>query len=119
VELAHGLAEGGAHVVIGARRLELLEQVAGEVHEQHGVEALAVRTDVTSEQDVVALVGAAVEAFGQLDILVNNAGVTLGKPLLEHTVSDWQQVIDVNLTASFVLAREAARVMVPRARVRS
>lgn len=113
-ELAHGLAEAGARVVLAARRPELLEQVAAELREQHGAETLAVRTDVTSEEDVTALVAATVDAFGTVDVLVNNAGLTRGKPLLEHTLAEWQQVIDVNLTATFLASREAARVMVER-----
>ena len=104
----------GARVVVASRRAELLEQVASELREQHGVEAVAVPADVSDERSVVGLVAAAVDAFGTVDILVNNAGTTLLRPLLEHTLADWQPVIDVNLTGSFLAAREAARVMVPK-----
>jgi NAD(P)-dependent dehydrogenase (short-subunit alcohol dehydrogenase family) len=113
-EFAHGLAEAGASVVVASRRAELLQQVASELREQHGVEALAVPTDVSDEGSVLGLVEAAVDAFGTVDILVNNAGTTLLRPLLEHSLADWQSVIDVNLTGSFLAAREAARVMVPK-----
>ena len=113
-EFAHGLAEAGARVVVAARRTELLEQVASELRDEHGVEAIAVPTDVCDEGSVTALVTAAVDAFGAVDILVNNAGTTFLSPLLEHTLADWQQVIDVNLTGTFLASREAARVMVPK-----
>ena len=113
-EFAHGLAEAGARVVVAARRTELLEQVASELRDEHGVEAIAVPTDVCDEGSVTALVAAAVDAFGAVDILVNNAGTTFLSPLLEHTLADWQQVIDVNLTGTFLASREAARVMVPK-----
>jgi NAD(P)-dependent dehydrogenase (short-subunit alcohol dehydrogenase family) len=113
-EFAHGLAEAGARVVVAARRAELIEGVAAELRGQHGVEAIAVRADVSDERSVEELVAATVEAFGTLDVLVNNAGTTLLKPLLEHTLEDWHSVMDVNLTGTFLAAREAARVMVPK-----
>jgi gluconate 5-dehydrogenase len=113
-QFAHGLAEAGATVVVAARRGDLLEHFAAELRDLHGTPALAVTADVTLESDVKALVEQTVESFGALDVLVNNAGATRLLPLLEHTLADWQQVIDVNLTGSFLMAREAARVMIPR-----
>jgi gluconate 5-dehydrogenase len=113
-EFAHGLAEGGAKVVVSARRAELLDRVAAELREEHGVEAIAVPADVSDEESVAALVAATVDAFGTVDVLVNNAGTTILTPLVEHTLDQWQQVIGVNLTGTFLAAREAAKVMVLR-----
>jgi NAD(P)-dependent dehydrogenase (short-subunit alcohol dehydrogenase family) len=113
-EFAHGLAEAGARIVVAARRRELLEQFAEELRREHAVEALAVPTDVSDEDSVTRLMTATVDAFGTVDVLVNNAGTTLMRPLLEHTLADWQGVIDVNLTGAFLASREAARVMVPK-----
>jgi gluconate 5-dehydrogenase len=113
-DFAHGLAEAGAHVVVAARRSELLESVAAELRDQHGVESLAVPADVSDEASVAGMVAATVETFGTVDVLVNNAGVTLMKPLLEHTLDDWRSVVDVNLTGAFLASREAARVMIPK-----
>jgi gluconate 5-dehydrogenase len=113
-EFAHGLAEAGARVVVAARRAGLIEEVAADLEASHGVEALAVPTDVSDERSVAALVQATVDAFGTVDVLVNNAGATLMRPLLEHTLADWQSVLDVNLTGSFLAAREVARVMIPK-----
>jgi NAD(P)-dependent dehydrogenase (short-subunit alcohol dehydrogenase family) len=73
-----------------------------------------VPADVSDENSVRGLVGAAVEAFGTVDVLVNNAGATLMRPLLEHSLADWQSVLDVNLTGSFLASREVARVMIPK-----
>ena len=112
-QFAHGLAEAGATVVVTARRGDLLERFAAELRDEHGTQALAVATDVTREPEVIALVRQTVESFDRLDILVNNAGATHMKPFLEHTLADWQEVIDVNLTGSFLMAREAAKLMVP------
>jgi NAD(P)-dependent dehydrogenase (short-subunit alcohol dehydrogenase family) len=113
-EFAHGLAEAGVRVVVAARREELLDQVASELRETHGAEAIAVPTDVADELSVAKLVKATVDAFGTVDILVNNAGATVLKPLQEHTLEDWQQVVGVNLTGAFLACREVARVMVPK-----
>ena len=113
-EFAHGLAEAGARVVLAARRAEQLEEVAAGLRTAHGSEVLAVPTDIADEASVVALVERTVEEFGTVDVLVNNAGATLLRPLLEHTLDDWQQVVGVNLTGSFLAAREVARVMVPK-----
>lgn len=113
-QFAHGLAEAGATVVVAARRADLVERFAAELSELHGVRALAVPTDVTHESDVRRLVERTIDSYGAIDVLVNNAGATRMVPLLEHTLADWQHVIDVNLTGSFLMAREVARVMVPR-----
>jgi gluconate 5-dehydrogenase len=113
VEFCHGLAESGAHVVLTARREDRCRELAAELESRHGVRTLVVRTDVSKEDDIVRLMAAAAETFGTIDILVNNAGTTLGRPLLEHTLEDWQTVIDVNLTSVFLACREAARVMIP------
>jgi NAD(P)-dependent dehydrogenase (short-subunit alcohol dehydrogenase family) len=113
-EFAHGLAEAGARIVVAARRSDLLEQVASDLRDRHRTEAIAVPADVSDENSVAALVGAAVDAFGTVDVLVNNAGATLMRPLLEHSLADWQSVLDVNLTGAFLASREVARVMIPK-----
>ena len=113
-EFAHGLAEAGATVVVAARRADLLERFAADLHDEHGTPALAVATDVTSEAEVVALVEQTVAAFGTVDVLVNNAGMTRMQPFLEHGVEEWREVIEVNLTGSFLMAREVAKVMTAR-----
>lgn len=114
VEFADALAACGANVVLAARREERLRELAARLEEQHGVHALAVKTDISSEDDVVRLMEKAVEAFDTVDILVNNAGTTIARPLLEHTLEDWRTVIDANLTGVFLASREAAKVMVPK-----
>ena len=113
-EFARGLAEAGATVVLAARRADLLEQAAAELRDDHQIEAIAVPTDVCDEASVDGLIAATVGTFGAIDVLVNNAGLSLLRPLLEHTLTDWQQVINVNLTGTFLVAREAARAMIPR-----
>ena len=114
VEFARALAAAGAHVVLAARREERLHRLAAELESEYGVRSIGVRTDITREEDIVALVETAVREFGTLDILVNNAGITGGEPLLEHSTELFRQIMEVNVTSLFVASREAARVMIPK-----
>ncbi len=113
-QFSHALAECGASVVLAARRSELLERLANELTDRHGVKTLAVETDVSREHDIVRLVARTVEEFGTVDVLVNNAGMYIVKPLVDQTLDDWRVVMDVNLTSAFLGCREAAKVMIPK-----
>ena len=77
--------------------------------------ATAVRADVSGEDDVAAALQAAVLAFGGVDLIVNNAGMSISKSLLDTTVADWDRQHAVMARGSFLVSREAARVMVPQA----
>jgi NAD(P)-dependent dehydrogenase (short-subunit alcohol dehydrogenase family) len=74
--------------------------------------AMPVTVDVTNEAQVVAALETAVLAFGGVDLVVNNAGLSISKPLLETTTADWDVQHDVMARGSFLVSREAARVMV-------
>ena len=113
-QFAHGFAESGANVLLAARRLELLEKVAKDVTEKFDVTAIPLRTDVSSESDIISMVQKCVDEFGTVDVLVNNAGMYIVKPLLEQTLEDWRTVMDVNLTSAFLGSREVAKVMIPK-----
>ncbi|MFC9427139.1 SDR family oxidoreductase [Streptomyces sp. NPDC056987] len=90
------LAERGAKVVLGARRVERLEALAARI-EKAGGEAAWVRTDVKRREDLSGLVTLARDRFGKLDVLAGNAGVGLISPLDDLRVEDWEEMIDVNL----------------------
>jgi rhamnulose-1-phosphate aldolase/alcohol dehydrogenase len=77
--------------------------------------AIAIRADVSGEDDVAAALQAAVLAFGGVDLVVNNAGMSISKSLLDTTVADWDRQHAVMARGSFLVSREAARVMVPQA----
>lgn len=77
-----------------------------------GGEAIAVAMDVSSEDDVARAFAEATEALGGLDLLVNNAGVERPFELIEMSLDEWQRVIDVNLTGTFLCSRAAARTMI-------
>jgi rhamnulose-1-phosphate aldolase/alcohol dehydrogenase len=108
--IAQRLAAEGACVVVADLNLEAAAEVAAGLGGPDV--AVAVRADVTSEEDVAALVRAAVLAFGGLDLVVNNAGLSLSKSLLDTTVADWDLQHDVMARGSFLVSREAARAMI-------
>jgi NAD(P)-dependent dehydrogenase (short-subunit alcohol dehydrogenase family) len=112
VAFAKALAEAGADVVLGARRVDRLEETKALV-EAAGRRALAVRTDVASPEDCQALVDAAMSEHGRVDVLVNNAGVGTAVPATRETPEQFRQVIDVNLNGCYWMAQACGRVMQP------
>jgi sorbitol-6-phosphate 2-dehydrogenase len=111
--ICHRLAREGAHVVVADLNLEGAERVAANIvsRAQTDRRALAVRVDVTDEEQVEAMVERAVGEFGRLDILVSNAGILIAGPIDEFPADKWRAVIDVNLFGYFLCAKHAARVM--------
>ncbi|HEY0177968.1 MAG TPA: SDR family oxidoreductase, partial [Pedobacter sp.] len=90
------LAERGAKVVLGARRLDQLETLAARITSTGGKATYAL-TDVKRREDVSNLVELAIAQYGKLDVMINNAGIGLISPLDELRVEDWEEMIDVNL----------------------
>lgn len=107
---AKKLAGHGARVVLAARRLDRLEQLAVEIKNSGG-ETLPVQTDVSKKIEVQKMVEATVAAWNRIDILVNNAGVVKMAPFLEMTEEDWDLVLDVNLKGQFLVGQAVAKVM--------
>jgi NAD(P)-dependent dehydrogenase (short-subunit alcohol dehydrogenase family) len=105
------MAREGASVVVAARRKERLEALVEDIR-QAGGKALAVSCDVTDEASVIAAYDAAEAAFGVVDTVINNAGMTTSASALEQTAEEFGQVLDLNVKAVFVSAREAARRMI-------
>jgi 3-oxoacyl-[acyl-carrier protein] reductase len=97
---ALALAEGGASVALAARNEEKLAQVAQEIAAKGG-QAATFRMDVSNEDEVKSAVKAAIERFGKIDILVNNAGMTRDTLLLRMKRSDWDSVLQTNLSGAF------------------
>ncbi|SCF25859.1 rhamnulose-1-phosphate aldolase/alcohol dehydrogenase [Micromonospora mirobrigensis] len=108
--VAHRLAAEGACVVVADRDAAAAATVAAELGT--GDVAVAVEVDVTDAAAVRAALRAAVLAFGGVDLVVNNAGLSVSKPLLETTEEDWDRQHDVMARGSFLVAREAARVLI-------
>jgi len=106
---AEVLAQAGAKVGLAARRIDTLQSVADGIGAAGGTAAVA-RLDVTQKASVDETVASIEAALGPIDILVNNSGVSLTRKVLEQTESDWDAVIDVNLSsAQLALERTTIR----------
>ena len=111
--LAHRLAaEGCVAVSVGDIDGEKAESVAEAIAKKHQCRTMAFQADVTSPDDVEAMVTRTRVAFGSLDILVSNAGILKAGDITEFPIEDWRRVMEVNLFGYFLCARAAARVMV-------
>jgi NAD(P)-dependent dehydrogenase (short-subunit alcohol dehydrogenase family) len=112
VAFAQALAEAGADVVLGARRVDRLEETRRLV-EATGRRALAVHTDVAIPEECTRIVESAMAELGRVDVLVNNAGIGTAVPATRETPEQFRQVIDVNLNGCYWMAQACGRVMQP------
>ncbi|MFD8073904.1 bifunctional aldolase/short-chain dehydrogenase [Streptomyces sp. NPDC059718] len=108
--IAHRLAAEGACVVVADVNTEGARAVAEELGGPD--RAVAITVDVTSEEAIRAGFDEALLAFGGVDLVVNNAGISVSKPLLETTARDWDLQHDIMARGSFLVSREAARVLI-------
>lgn len=110
-QAAISLCEAGYATALVGRRKEPLEETAG-MAQASGSRTLVVPTDVSDPSSVGALFDGIKEEFGRLDVLFNNAGLNApGIPMEELTYEQWKNVVDVNLTGSFLCAQHAIRLM--------
>jgi NAD(P)-dependent dehydrogenase (short-subunit alcohol dehydrogenase family) len=113
LEMAEGLAEAGAALMLCARRAEWLTPAIDGLRKR-GVQVDGMLCDVAKPQDVQAVVNRTLETYGRVDILINNAGVSWGAEPEEMPLDKWQKVIDINLTGAFLFAQAAGREMLKR-----
>ena len=109
-------AAAGARLILADRNESVKERA--EALKQAGIDARPLVFDVTDRQSVAAAIADVAEHSQHLDIVVNNAGVIVRTPFLQLTDEEWTQVIDTNISGYFVVAQEAARVMVSQRRGR-
>lgn len=110
LEIAEGLAEAGAALMLCARREEWLKPAVEELRGR-GFRVESALCDVSRAADAQAVVEHTLRAYGKVDILVNNAGVTWGAEPEELPLDKWQKVIDINLTGAFLFSQAAGREM--------
>jgi NAD(P)-dependent dehydrogenase (short-subunit alcohol dehydrogenase family) len=112
-EMAEGLAEAGAALMLCARRDEWLTPTLKEMRAR-GFTVDGLIADVSKPADVQAVVDKTIATYGKVDILVNNAGVTWAAEPEELPLERWQKVVDINLTGAFLFAQAAGRDMLTR-----
>ncbi|MGI8883544.1 MAG: glucose 1-dehydrogenase [Pyrinomonadaceae bacterium] len=113
VEMAQGLAEAGANLMLCARRTEWLDETVSEFRaNNYNVEGKV--CDVAKAEDIQAVVDETIEKFGAIDILINNAGISWGAMPEDMPLAQWQKVLDVNLTGRFLFAQSVGREMLKR-----
>jgi NAD(P)-dependent dehydrogenase (short-subunit alcohol dehydrogenase family) len=114
-QMAEGLAEMGAHLVLCARKEERCHEAAEEL-QQFGVKAIAHGCDVKNPASIQEMVEATLSQFGRIDVLINNAGISWGAPVEEMRLEDWNKVIETNLTGTFLCAQAVGKVMIRQGR---
>ena len=112
-EMAEGLAEAGASLVLCARRDQWLRPTLDRF-QARGFRVEGMTCDVSVQQQVDAVVEQTMAKFGRIDILVNNAGVSWGAEPEEMPLDKWQKVIDINLTGAFLFSQAAGREMLKK-----
>lgn len=111
LEIAEGFGRSGASVVITARREQWLREAEQQLKDQ-GIAVLALICDVANPASVEQAVQQALATYGKIDILVNNAGLTWGTPAENMPLDRWQQVIDTNITGTFLMSQMVGRQMI-------
>src|SRR6266513_1944382 len=114
-QMAEGLAEMGANLVLCARKKERCQQAAEEL-QQLGIKTLALACDVKDLDQILDAVQQAASEFGRIDVLINNAGTAWGAPVQELRLEHWNKVIETNLTGTFLFSQAVGRFMVRQSR---
>lgn len=110
-EIAIGLGQAGARVVITARREEWLKPACEELISL-GIECLAVKADIVQPEDVERMVAETLQRWGRIDILVNNAGIAWGAPLLDMPLDKWDSVLDTNAKGALICSQQVGKQMI-------
>ncbi len=108
------LAEAGAKLVLVSRDADKLAELVNNLEDDHGIDAIAIPTDITKYEQVEAMVQRAIAEFGQIDVLVNAAGAGVMKQFLRIEPQELDQMLDLNLKGNFYTSQAVANVMKER-----
>ena len=111
-EIAKYFSNEGAKLILAARRLEKLDELADDLNKNN--ETTVVQTDVSKEEDITNLFEITKQKYAQLDVVVNNAGIFDGGSIEDLSLETWSKTINVNLTGVFLCTREAFKIMKPQ-----
>ncbi len=112
-ELCRALVEAGGKAVVTDVDVTSGEKTVQEIVEAGG-EGFFIQTDLTKVDEIRRMVAETAKRFGKIDVLVNNAGVVLGKPLVDVEEDDWNRVMNINLTSTFLCSKFAGKHMIDR-----
>lgn len=112
--MAMGLAQAGATTIICSRTQADCDKVAAEIAGATGQESVGISGDVTKEADVDRVFKITLEKYGKLDVLINSAGINVRHLIEDFPFQEFQRIIDINLTGTWLCCRAAARVMKPQ-----
>jgi NAD(P)-dependent dehydrogenase (short-subunit alcohol dehydrogenase family) len=112
--MAGALAEAGARVVLASRTAAKVKAAAGELQATYGPECLGYPCDVTSPQQVEALLARVMADFGQIDVLINAAGINIRRPIEQLSLDEFRQVQETNVTGVWLMCRAVAPFMKAR-----
>lgn len=110
-DIALGMAREGAHIGVADINFETAKATAQQVKE-HGVQCIALKLDVSKQDEVISAFETYMKERGRLDILVNNAGITRDALIMRMKENDWDAVININLKGTFLCSKEAVKIMV-------
>ncbi len=116
IAFAEGLAEAGADVVVVARRADKLEASAKRIAKKTKRKIMPMTCDVSKEEDIIRVVKATEKKFGKIDVLVNNAGVAALGPSHLMKEEDWDRVVSINLTGTFLFSKHVIASMLAKKR---
>lgn len=114
-QMAEGLAEMGANLVLCARKKERCQHAAEEL-QPLGVKTLALGCDVKDPGSIQGVVDATLSQFGRIDVLINNAGTSWGAPVEEMRLEHWNKVLETNLTGTFLFSQAVGKIMIGQRR---
>ncbi len=109
-QIAEGLAEAGANVVVCSRKEENCKEVSEKLNEK-GIQSIALKCDITNPSDIENVVDQTLQKFGRIDILVNNSGASWGAPVDEMPLEAFQKVLNVNVVGTFLMSQAVGKIM--------
>jgi NAD(P)-dependent dehydrogenase (short-subunit alcohol dehydrogenase family) len=112
--MAQALAEAGAKLVVASRKEAACKEAAEALSRETGAEVVGCGCDITSPEDVEALLAFGVKAFDRIDILINNSGAAWGAPTRDYPLAGWEKVMKVNATGTFICSQIIGRHMIDK-----
>ncbi|MFW2365361.1 MAG: SDR family NAD(P)-dependent oxidoreductase [Desulforhopalus sp.] len=109
--LALGLGYHGATVVVSSRNQQAIDEVAKKIVAETGSEAIAIASDVTSDESIQNLMDSVVKKYGRIDILVNAMGMNIKHEAFEYKMDDWDKLFDVNVKGTMIACKAAGKIM--------